>query len=157
MIQNKGYNGDMPTVHHATESAARLNAAGLRSTAPRRAVLDALQPGGHLDASELYERLRGELPGTSLQAIYGVLTALTEANLVRRITPAGGSARYEARVGDNHHHLLCTSCGRLEDVPCAVGAAPCLTPSDDHGFEITTAEVTFHGLCADCAAAKKRV
>uniref|UniRef100_UPI003A869EED Fur family transcriptional regulator n=1 Tax=Leucobacter sp. BZR 635 TaxID=3378705 RepID=UPI003A869EED len=142
----------MPTTHHVTESAARLNAAGLRSTAPRRAVLDALQPGGHLDASEVYERLRGDLPGTSLQAIYGVLTALTEANLVRRVTPAGGSARYEARVGDNHHHLLCTSCGRIEDVP-----SPCLTPSDTHGFEITTAEVTFHGLCANCADAKKSV
>lgn len=143
----------MPTTHHATESAARLNAAGLRSTAPRRAVLDALQLGGHLDAAELFEQLRGELPGTSLQAIYGVLAALTDANLVRRVTPAGGSARYEARVGDNHHHLLCRSCGRLEDVPCAVGAAPCLTPSVDHGFQIEAAEVTFHGLCADCSPA----
>lgn len=147
----------MPVTHHATESATRLNSAGLRSTAPRRAVLDALQPGGHLDASELYERLRGELPGTSLQAVYGVLTALTEAKLLRRITPAGGPARYEARVGDNHHHLLCTSCGHLEDVPCVVGAAPCLTPSEDHGFEIASAEVTFHGLCASCAKAKDPV
>ena len=150
MIQNKGYTGNMPATAPATESAARLNAVGLRSTAPRRAVLEALQPGGHLDASELYDRLKDDLPGTSLQAIYGVLTALVEANLVRRVTPAGGSARYEARVGDNHHHLLCRSCGRLEDVPCAVGAAPCLTPSEDHGFQIEAAEVTFHGLCSDC-------
>ena len=143
----------MPATHHATESAIRLNAAGLRSTAPRRAVLDALQPGGHLDASELYEQLRAELPGTSLQAVYGVLTALTEANLVRRVTPAGGSARYEARVGDNHHHLLCRSCGRLEDVPCTTGAAPCLTPSTDHGFAVEAAEITFHGLCQACTEA----
>lgn len=146
----------MPATHHRTESAARLNAAGLRSTAPRRAVLDALQPGGHLDASELYERLRGELPGTSVQAIYGVLAALTEAKLVRRLSPAGGPALYEARVGDNHHHLLCTSCGRLEDVACAVGVAPCLTPSDDHGFAITSAEITFHGLCAACVSPQSR-
>lgn len=143
----------MQSVPHRSESAARLNAAGLRSTAPRRAALDALQLGGHLDASELYEQLRHDLPGTSLQAVYGVLSALTDAGLVRRVDAAGGPARYEARVGDNHHHLLCRSCGMLEDVPCAVGEAPCLTPSGHHGYVIETAEVTYHGLCGSCAKA----
>lgn len=140
-----------------TESAARLSAAGLRSTAPRRAVLDALQPGGHLDASEVFESVRHGLPGTSLQAIYGVLGALAEAGLVRKIEPAGGPAHYEARVGDNHHHLVCRRCGRIEDVSCTVGAAPCLTPSESHGFVVDTAEVTFHGLCADCLGAGEAV
>ncbi len=129
-------------------AAARLSAAGLRSTAPRRAVLETLSRGGHLDASEVSRHL----PGTSLQAIYGVLGALTDAGLLRRIDPDGGPARYEARVDDNHHHLVCTGCGRIEDVPCVVGAAPCLAPAELHGFAIDTAEVTFRGRCAECQA-----
>ena len=130
-----------------------LRGAGLRSTAPRRAVLEALTPGGHLDASELFDVVKRELPGTSLQAMYVVLAALTEAGLVRKIEPAGGSAHYEVRVGDNHHHLLCVICGRLEDVACTIGAAPCLTPVEDHGFQIHAAEVTFTGLCPACQQA----
>lgn len=101
----------------------------------------------------MYERLREQLPGTSLQAVYGVLSALTEAGLARRISPVGGPAQYEAHVGDNHHHLVCRDCGRMEDVPCVVGSAPCLTPSDTHGFVVETANITFLGRCAACAAA----
>lgn len=137
-------------VASAVDTADRLRDAGLRSTAPRRAVLDALEPGGHLDVAELRERVNRVLPGTSLQTIYVVLQALSDAGLVRKIELDSGAARYEARVGDNHHHLLCTSCGRIEDVACAVGAAPCLTPSEHHGFRIEAAEVTFRGLCARC-------
>lgn len=139
----------MTTIVHP-DLTGRLKAAGLRSTAPRRAVLEALRPGGHLDASEVYDQVRQDLTGTSLQAIYGVLGALTEAGLVRKIEPVGSAARFEARVGDNHHHLICTSCGRIEDVSCAIGEAPCLVPSEDHGFRIESAEVTFNGLCPDC-------
>lgn len=133
-----------------TETVDRLRQAGLRSTAPRRAVLQALEPGGHLDVAELRDRVAQELPGTSLQTVYVVLAALTEAGLVRKIETSSGAARYEARVGDNHHHLLCVRCGRLEDIACAVGAAPCLTPSEYHGFRIEAADVTFRGVCADC-------
>lgn len=135
-----------------TDIATRLNDAGLRSTAPRRAVLETLEAGGHLEAAEVFERVVKDLPGTSLQAVYIVLTALTEAGLVRKVAPAGASAHFEARVGDNHHHLVCSQCGRIEDVPCIVGHAPCLTPSDSMGFVIDTAEVTFNGVCSDCQA-----
>ncbi|WP_025134748.1 Fur family transcriptional regulator [Leucobacter sp. PH1c] len=134
--------------------AERLSAAGLRSTASRRSVLDMLSAGGHMEASAVYEQLRETLPGTSLQAVYGVLSALTEADLVRRITPDGGPARYEARVGDNHHHLICSECGAIEDVPCVVGSAPCLAPVDALGFTVEVAEVVFRGRCAACSAAR---
>lgn len=140
----------MTTTQAPLEAIERLKAAGLRSTAPRRAVLETLQPGGHLDAGEVYNQVKQSLAGTSLQAVYGVLAALTEAGLVRKIEPVGSAARYEARVGDNHHHLICTSCGRIEDVSCAVGHAPCLVPSESHGFQVTSAEVTFNGLCPEC-------
>lgn len=144
----------MPTRLSRSATDAQLSAAGLRSTAPRRAVLETLEPGGHLDASGVFERVTATLPGTSLQAVYGVLGALTEAGLVRRVSHDGGPAHYEARV-DNHHHLVCRSCGRIEDVPCVVGSAPCLTPEDDHGFTVDTAEVTFYGVCASCTAAPR--
>lgn len=134
----------------------RLQTSGLRSTAPRRAVLEVLDEGGHKDAATVYQKIKEELTGTSLQAVYGVLTALTEAGLARKIEVSGGaSALYEARVGDNHHHLICINCGRIEDVACVIGEAPCLTPSNDHGFQIYTAEVTFTGLCSDCSSATK--
>lgn len=141
------------TAAPALDASARLNAAGLRSTAPRRAALEALSQGGHFDASEVFEALQQELPGTSLQAVYGVLGALSEAGLIRKIEPAGGPAKFEARIGDNHHHLVCRSCGRLEDVDCVIGEAPCLTPSHAAGFAIEEAEVIFHGLCPACAEA----
>ena len=131
-------------------AAERLKAVGLRSTAPRRAVIDALQAGGHFDTAELFDMVQRELPDTTLQTMYVVLAALTEAGLVRKIAPAGAAAHYEMRVGDNHHHLLCTGCGHLEDVTCAVGAAPCLAPSETHNFSIHAADVTFHGLCPNC-------
>lgn len=141
----------MPSRQPLPAATVRLSAAGLRSTATRRAALDLLAEGGHLEASEVYERILTELPGTSLQAVYGVLGALTDAGLARRIAHDGGPARYEARVGDNHHHLVCRSCGRMEDVPCVVGSAPCLTPAETHGFIVDAAEVTFLGLCSECA------
>lgn len=135
----------------------RLRAAGLKSTAPRRAVLETLDRGGHFEAADVYREVSQELTGTSLQAIYIILTALTEAGLARKIETAGASAKFEARVGDNHHHLLCTNCGRIEDVACVIGAAPCMTPSEDHGYVIHTAEVTFTGLCPPCAVSQRAV
>jgi Fur family transcriptional regulator, stress-responsive regulator len=130
-----------------------LREAGLRVTAPRTAVMRALETRPHADADEVFQAIVGELPGTSLQAVYVVLGALTEAGLVRRIEPAGSPARYERRTGDNHHHVVCTRCGAVDDVDCVHGEAPCLTPSSTGGYAITTAEVTFWGLCPACQAA----
>ena len=105
-----------------------------------------------VDADTVFRAVRETLPGTSLQAVYGVLGALTGVGLVRRFDPAGSPALFERRVGDNHHHLVCSNCGTIRDVDCVIGAAPCLTPVDTAGFRIHTAEVTFWGLCAECAA-----
>lgn len=135
----------------ATDSlSAVLRHAGLKVTTPRIEVLRALGEHSHVSADELFERVKSTLPGTSLQAVYGVLGALTEAGITRRIEPAGSAARYERRVGDNHHHVVCTECGAIADVDCVVGHAPCLVPSSAGGFAISTAEVTFWGICADC-------
>ncbi|WP_409493556.1 Fur family transcriptional regulator [Amycolatopsis sp. cmx-11-12] len=131
---------------------AQLRAVSLRVTRPRLAVLGALREHPHADTETVIARVRSELPTVSHQAIYDVLRALTEAGLVRRIQPAGARARYESRVGDNHHHVVCRSCGAIEDVDCAVGHAPCLTASNDHGYVIDEAEVVFWGVCPDCAA-----
>ncbi len=131
---------------------AQLRAVSLRVTRPRLAVLGALREHPHADTETVIARVRSELPTVSHQAIYDVLRALTEAGLVRRIQPAGALARYESRVGDNHHHVVCRSCGAIEDVDCAVGHAPCLTASDDHGYVIDEAEVVFWGVCPGCAA-----
>ncbi|MFU8945650.1 Fur family transcriptional regulator [Mycetocola zhadangensis] len=130
-----------------------LRSAGLRATDQRVAALRVLDTHPHADANEVYDAVLPELSKTSLQAIYGVLGALTDAGLVRRIEPAGSPARYELRIGDNHHHIVCSKCGAIGDVACAVGAAPCLTPAETSGFTLTTAEVTYWGLCPDCAAA----
>lgn len=130
-----------------------LQAAGLRVTATRRAVLAATTRIPHASADQVVSAILDDLPGTSPQAVYGVLGALTGAGLLRRIEPAGSASRYERRIGDNHHHVVCTVCGAIGDVDCAVGAAPCLTPSETNGFTVNTAEVTFWGLCASCAAA----
>lgn len=130
----------------------QLQAAGLRSTAPRRAVMEVLARGGHWNAADVFDAVAKDLEGTSLQAVYGVLSALSEAGLARKIEPPNSPALYERRVGDNHHHLVCVECGDIQDVPCAVGAAPCLTASDSHGFEIHAAEVTYHGICPACRA-----
>lgn len=124
---------------------------GLRVTRPRVAVLTALADLPHSDADAVARAVRSELGAVSTQAVYDVLRALAEAGLVRRIEPAGSPARYELRVGDNHHHLVCRACGAIEDVDCAVGARPCLeTDLDDHGFVVDEAEVTYWGTCPDC-------
>jgi len=130
----------------------RLRGASLRVTAPRWAVLAAVDAHPHADTDSVIGAVRTELPAVSHQAVYDVLRALTAAGLVRRIQPSGSVARYEARVGDNHHHVVCRSCGTIADVDCAVGEAPCLAASEDRGFVIDEAEVTYWGLCRECAA-----
>jgi Fur family ferric uptake transcriptional regulator len=130
----------------------RLRAAQLRVTAPRLAVLAAVDAHPHADTDSIIGVVRTELPAVSHQAVYDVLRALSAAGLVRRIQPSGSVARYEARVGDNHHHVVCRSCGTIADVDCTVGEAPCLTASEDRGFVIDEAEVTYWGVCRDCAA-----
>ena len=129
-----------------------LRAAGLRVTRPRLAVLDAVRAHPHLDTEALIRGARARLGAVSHQAVYDVLHVLTEKGLVRRIQPQGAVARYEARVGDNHHHLVCRSCGRISDVDCAIGEAPCLTPSASQGFVVDEAEVIYWGTCPSCAA-----
>jgi Fur family ferric uptake transcriptional regulator len=129
-----------------------LRSKGLRVTRPRLAVLDVLAGGGHLDVDEITRKVRQRLDSVSTQAIYDILGALCRAGLARRIEPAGSPARYEARAGDNHHHIVCRGCGQIADVDCAVGARPCLDPSNSHGFEVDEAEVTFWGVCPDCQA-----
>jgi Fe2+ or Zn2+ uptake regulation protein len=142
--------------HPASDSRALLRGAGLRVTGPRVAVLSVLIDHPHIDTDTVLRRARALTP-LSTQTGYDVLSALTAAGLARRIEPAGHVALYEVRVGDNHHHLVCRGCGRIEDVDCAVGRAPCLDPSDTHGFELDEAEVTFWGLCADCRTRRQRM
>jgi len=128
----------------------RLRTRGLRVTRPRLAVLEVLAGGGHLEVDEIANKVRDRLDSVSTQAIYDVLGALSRAGLARRIEPAGSPARFEARTGDNHHHIVCRGCGVIADVDCVVGSAPCLDPSTGHNFEIDEAEVTFWGLCPGC-------
>jgi Fur family ferric uptake transcriptional regulator len=118
------------------------------------AVLTAVYANAHADTDSIIGAVRRELPEVSHQAVYDCLAALTSAGLVRRIQPSGSVARYESRVGDNHHHVICRSCGAIADVDCAVGHAPCLNASDDSGFVIDEAEVIYWGLCADCASVR---
>lgn len=132
------------------EPQALLRARGLRVTRPRLAVLDILGQGGHLEVEEITRQARERLDSVSTQAVYDVLGALARAGLARRIEPAGSPARYEARSGDNHHHIVCRGCGAIADVDCATGAAPCLDPSQTHGFALDEAEVTYWGLCPKC-------
>jgi Fur family transcriptional regulator, stress-responsive regulator len=129
-----------------------LRGAALRVTRPRLAVLNAVHAHPHADTDSIIQASRRDLPEVSHQAVYDVLRALTDAGLVRRIQPSGSVARYEARVGDNHHHVVCRSCGMIADVDCAIGAAPCLTMSDDHGFSVDEAEVIYWGRCPACTA-----
>ena len=131
-------------------AAMRLGSAGLRPTAIRLAVLDALSATPHVGGPEIARAVHAALGTVSRQAVYDALNQLLGAELVRRIEPAGSPARYEVRVGDNHHHVVCRRCGRAADVDCAVGEAPCLEPSHTHGFVLDEAEVTFWGLCPDC-------
>jgi len=139
-------------VPDAADLQRALRAAGLRVTRPRLAVLEAVHLHPHVDTEALIAAARARTGEVSHQAVYDVLRVLTERGLVRRIQPQGSVARYEARVGDNHHHLVCRSCGAISDVDCATGEAPCLTPSDDGGFLVDEAEVIYWGRCRSCAA-----
>ncbi len=130
-----------------------LRSASLRVTRPRVAVLAAVHRYPHADTDTILAATRDDLGAVSHQAVYDVLRVLTDHGLVRRIQPSGSLARYEARTGDNHHHVVCRECGTIADVDCAVGEAPGLVASDDAGFAIDEAEVVYWGLCADCAAA----
>lgn len=132
------------------DAATLLREKHLRVTRPRVAVLSALAGHPHADVDTITAAARDELGSVSKQAVYDVLHALTHADLVRRIEPAGSPARFEARVGDNHHHLVCRSCGEIVDVECAVGEAPCLTMASTHGFVVDEAEVTYWGICPRC-------
>ncbi len=141
------------TTSEPPTAAEELRGAGLRVTAARVALLETVRGGDHLGVEAIAGGVRDRVGHVSLQAVYEALHALTAARLVRRIEPAGSPARYEGRISDNHHHLVCRSCGAVADVDCAVGEAPCLTASDDHGFSIDEAEVIYWGLCPACSTA----
>ena len=138
----------MPVDHETT-----LRQSGLRVTAQRLAVLRAVETAPHATADDVDKLVRAEIGTISTQAVYDALAAFAERGLIRRIQPAGSSARYENRVGDNHPHVICRSCGSTADVDCAVGETPCLSASDDHGFAIDEAEVIYWGLCPACSTA----
>jgi Fur family ferric uptake transcriptional regulator len=144
-------------VSSTADYAEQLRTADLRVTRPRLAVLEAVYAQPHADTETIFSAVRGGLPEVSRQAVYDVLGALTTVGLVRRIQPSGLVARYESRVGDNHHHVVCRTCGVIADIDCAVGDAPCLTPSDDDnvldGFVLDEAEVVYWGLCPECSTA----
>jgi Fur family ferric uptake transcriptional regulator len=140
-----------------SEIERTLRGASLRVTRPRVAVLTAVREHPHADTHSIIGLVRDELGEVSQQAVYDVLKALTDARLLRRIQPLGSVARYESRVGDNHHHVICRSCGVIADVDCAVGEAPCLTADDAHGFAIDEAEVIYWGLCSECSGKGSRV
>ena len=135
----------------ASDWAELLRQRGIQVTAQRLAVLRAVAGNPHTSADYAAEAVRAEIGAISLQSVYDALALLSAEGLIRRIQPAGSAARFETRVGDNHHHLICRVCDRLVDVDCAVGDAPCLTAADDQGFEIDSAEVTYWGLCPACA------
>ncbi len=134
-----------------SDFAEQLRTADLRVTRPRLAVLQAVNANPHADTDAVFGAVRTDLPEVSRQAVYDVLAALTTAGLLRRVQPSGSVARYESRVGDNHHHVVCRSCGTIGDVDCAVGEVPCLTPVGDEGFLVDEAEVIYWGLCPDCS------
>jgi Fur family transcriptional regulator, stress-responsive regulator len=134
--------------------AEELRGAGLRVTAARVALLVTVREGDHLDVEAIASGVRDRVGHVSLQAVYEALHALTAAGLIRCIEPPGSPARFEGRIGDNHHHVVCRSCGVVADVDCATGEAPCLTASDDHGFAIDEAEVVYWGLCPACSTAR---
>lgn len=148
--------GDVKDREHMPDAAGELRAAGFRVTAARLAILETVRSGDHLDVETVTSRVRGRLGQVSVQAVYEALHAFTAAGLVRRIEPAGSPARFEGRVGDNHHHLVCRSCGRVTDVDCTVGEAPCLEPADHAGYLVDEADVTFWGYCPDCRRARSK-
>jgi Fe2+ or Zn2+ uptake regulation protein len=139
------------TAPHTPTIAEELRGAGLRVTAARVALLQTVRDGDHLGVEAIAAGVRDRIGHISLQAVYEALHALTAAGLVGRIEPAGSPARFEGRVADNHHHVVCRSCGAVADVDCAVGEAPCLTASDDHGFSVDEAQVIYWGLCPGCS------
>jgi len=140
----------------ATDPADFLRERGLQVTAQRLAVLRAVRREPHITADGVAERVRSEIGAISRQSVYDALGVLVEEGVIRRIQPAGSPARFEARVGDNHHHAICRICGRTADVDCAVGSAPCLTAADDNGFEIDEAEVIYWGRCPKCQRRKQK-
>jgi len=142
----------MPT-ESPVDNEALLRRHGLQVTAQRLAVLRAVSERSHSTADDIDKVVRSEIGAISRQAVYDALAALTDKGLLRRIQPAGSPARYETRVGDNHHHIICRICGRMGDVDCAVGHAPCLQAADDLGYEVDEAEVVYWGRCPDCIAA----
>jgi len=146
--------GTLRIVPTTSDFEHMLRGVALRVTRPRVAVLSAVHDHPHADTDSIIRTVREDLGEVSRQAVYDVLHALTASGLVRRIEPTGSVARYESRVGDNHHHLVCRSCGAIADVDCAVGTTPCLTASDDHGFAIDEAEVIYWGLCPDCSTTR---
>ncbi len=133
-----------------SDPASELRQRGIYVTAPRLAVLRAVGAQPHIAAEHVVQAVRTEIGAVSRQAVYDTLNTLTEHGLLRRIQPIGSPARYEDRTADNHHHLVCRTCGTVVDVDCAVGARPCLTADDDHGFDIDEADVTYWGYCPDC-------
>ena len=141
----------------ATATEKTLRDHGLRVTRPRVAVLEAVESNPHSDTGSIISLVRDEIGDVSHQAVYDVLRVLTEAGLLRHIQPSGSVARYESRVGDNHHHVVCRSCGAVADVDCVTGAAPCMEGSEDHGYEIDECEVTFWGICPECRADRSGV
>jgi Fur family ferric uptake transcriptional regulator len=145
--------GKTRPVPTSSEFERMLRGAALRVTRPRLAALAAVHEYPHADTDSIIGVVRRQLGEVSHQAVYDVLRALTAAGLVRRIQPSGSVARYEARVGDNHHHVVCRSCGAIADVDCAVGYTPCLTAADDSGYEIGEAEVIYWGRCPECVSA----
>jgi Fur family transcriptional regulator, stress-responsive regulator len=140
-------------VREPADQTALLRRHGVQVTAQRLAVLRAVSQRPHSTAADIDQAVRAEIGSISLQAVYDALGTLTEEGIVRRIQPAGSPARYEDRVGDNHHHVICRSCGRMADTDCAAGYSPCLTAADDSGYEIDEAEVIYWGRCPECVAA----
>lgn len=139
---------------NAEQYAQALREAGLRVTAPRIATLGVVSENPHADADTVWEAVRSRLGSVSRQAVYDVLRALTEASLLRRVHLDGRGARFELQLHDNHHHMVCRSCGRFEDVPCVTGSAPCLYPDDTGEFTVEVAEVLYRGLCDECRASQ---
>ena len=142
------------TASQTPTTAEELRGAGLRVTAARVALLETVRDGAHLDVDAIAVGVRERVGHISLQAVYEALHALAATGLIRRIEPAGSPARFEGRVGDNHHHVVCRDCGAIADVDCAVGETPCLTASETHGFTVDEAEVIYWGTCPDCATAR---
>jgi len=143
---------DAVTAPTRIDAAEAVRGVGLRVTESRAAVYDALHRLPHASADEVLAAIAERMPRASAQSVYNALNDFADAGLVRRIEPAGRPMLFELRTGDNHHHIVCTSCGAVEDVDCAVGHAPCLTPSQQHGFTLAAAEVTYWGLCPACTA-----